>query len=390
MSIGKTLALHVAKLIPFRGIGMGRWGTLGLAGIEYVTPAKLWNLVRCEYEKVRRVAYPKAFPYVAIIDVANKCNLRCPYCPTGLRLDGGRDKSFIDPLVVQQLVDEIGKYLLVCDFFNWGEPLLHPKIGELVEICHKAGIWTAISTNFNIRNKRVLEDLCDAGLDYLILSVDGATQESYEKYRNAGNFELVLENIAHIMDYRRRRNLQNPIVDWKYLVFKHNKHETRRAYEMAKELGVDIFRFRSGGGPEYATVEARGAENLKKRVLKQYCRQLWHAVIVNSDSGIAPCCFVFNKRDDFGDYRPSRLLDIRRNEKFVTARKLFDPSAVGDLPPDLKHTCLKCGLVHNQPHLREYLAANPNAVRDHRTGITYEDPDSSKPQDEVSSDAVGS
>jgi MoaA/NifB/PqqE/SkfB family radical SAM enzyme len=375
MSLGKSLALQVARLIPYRGIGIGRWATLGLAAAEYLTVAKVTNALHCEFEKARRVARPRAHPYVAVLDVANTCNLRCPYCPTGLRMNGGRGRKLMDRAVVRRLVDELGDYLVSCNFYNWGEPLLHPNIAELVEICHRARIWAVISTNLNTTDKRVLEDLCEAGLDYLVLSIDGASQESYEKYRKGGDLQLVLENVAHIVEYRRKRKLKNPIIDWKFLVFKHNRHETRKAYETAKKLGVDIFRFRQGGGPEYATVEARATESVKKRVIKQYCRQLWHVVTVNSDGGIAPCCYVFNKNDDFAEYDDSGLMGVRNNEKFVTARKLFDPKAVSELPKDLVHTCLKCDLVHAQPHLREYLASNPNAKPGHRSGISYDTPD---------------
>jgi len=77
---------------------------------------------------------------------------------------------------------------------------------------------------------------------------------------------------------------------------------------------------------------------------------------------------MYFKEDDFADGLTGSLLSARNGELFRTARRFFDASAAADLPPDLVHPCLKCELVHGQPHLRSYLAANPNAVKRHRTG----------------------
>lgn len=366
----RDLAFKVMKFIPSGGgIGLGRLGALGLAGLEYATTVKVWNLLRCELDRLLRVAHPKAFPYIAIIDVANTCNLRCPYCPTGRRQKSGRDKIFIEPDLVRQLLDDVGKYLVSVNLFNWGEPLLHPRIVEIVELIHSRGIWTALSTNLSINNKKVLEDLCDAGLDFMFVSVSGASQATYEEYHRSGKLDLVLENIRHIIQYRRDNNSKNPIVELKYLVFKHNEREIEAAKKMAQDVGVDLFRCVHAGGPEWAESElGRGQALLGRLFGAERCKQLWQAVVLNSDGGLAPCCYLYFKEDDFAEYNRNDIAEIRQNEKFVLARKLFDASAIRDLPTDLRHPCLKCTLVHDQPHLREYLKENPEAVRGHRTG----------------------
>ena len=98
------------------------------------------------------------------------------------------------------------------------------------------------------------------------------------------------------------------------------------------------------------------------------CHQLWHMIVVNSDGGILPCCYLYFKSDDFAELSQGSVKDARNSPRYVTARRMFDPSAVGRLPGDLQHPCLKCELVHRQPHLGDYLASNPNAVLQARTG----------------------
>lgn len=331
-----------------------------------MTPAKLLNGIRCEWEKWRRVVRPRAFPYVAVIDVANLCNLRCPYCPTGARRKSGRAERMIDPLLVNRMLDELGKYLISVNLYNWGEPLLHPQIVEIVRMIHNRRIFTKISTNLNTYNKDTLVELCEAGLDYLTVSFSGASQEVYEQYHRRGKLDVVLENIRYVTAYKKKNHLRRPIIEFMYLVFKHNRQEMAAARNIATGLGIDTFRWFAGGGPE--EVISDSSSSATNSISQKFCHHLWNMLVLNSDGGIMPCCYLFFKRDDFGDYSQDQLMQVRNNPLFVTARKLFNASEVADLPGSLQHPCLKCEVVHNQPHLHEYLALNPYAQKDHRTG----------------------
>ena len=331
-----------------------------------MTSAKLLNGIRCEWEKWRRVVRPRAFPYVAVIDAANLCNLRCPYCPTGARRKSGRAERMIDPLLVNKMLDELGKYLISVNLYNWGEPLLHPQIVEMVRMIHNRRIFTKISSNLNTDKREMLVELCEAGLDYLTVSFSGASQEVYEQYHRRGKLDVVLENIRYLTAYKRKNHLRRPIIEFMYLVFKHNRQEMAAARNMATGLGVDAFRWFAGGGPEEVIIDPSSAAT--NSISQKFCHHLWNMLVLNSDGGIMPCCYLFFKRDDFGDYSQDRVMQVRNNPLFVAARKLFNASEAGDLPGSLQHPCLKCEVVHNQPHLQEYLPLNPYAQKDHRTG----------------------
>jgi pyruvate-formate lyase-activating enzyme len=303
---------------------------------------------------------------VAIIDVNSRCNLQCLYCPTGARRDSGRSRTLIDPSIVQGLAEELGPYLISAHLYNWGEPLLHPKIASMVDMFHSRGIFTAISTNLNAGGKQVLEDLCSAGLDYLVVSISGASQEIYEQYHRTGKLASVVENTRHLVEYKKRKHAKNPIIEWKFLAFRHNLQDVESTRKLARELGVDVFRYVHGGGPDEARVQ--GKEDSGHYISEKFCHQLWHAVVLQSDGGIAPCCYLFFKKDDLGEYSGDSVARIRQETPFTTARSFFDARAVDALPAELQHPCLKCGVVHEQPHLCDFLRANPHAVKGHRTG----------------------
>lgn len=339
---------------------------LARAGLPYITLTKARNLLRVHWDKKNRRLTPKSRPIEAIIDVTTNCNLRCPYCPTGSRRDNGREQQMVDVDTVRKLADEAGEYLLSAVLFNWGEPLLHPQVADIVDIFHSRNVLTMLSSNMSLKNPRSLEDICDAGLDYLIVSISGASQEVYGQYHRTGSLENVWRNVDRCLDRRKSNKSRRPIVEIKYLAFKHNVHELKAARRRAGQHGVDIFRRVDGGGPEEEILrsEPEGGENPQTAPL---CDFLWQSVVLTPDNGLSPCCLLYFKEDDFATYNGG-LANTMRNDNFLMARRLFNPSSVADLPPEMVHACLKCDMVHKQPHLKDYLQTNPNAKKAHRTG----------------------
>ena len=200
----------------FRTAGLSRFGAAAryfLAVADYGSRRKLWNFVRCEVDKMRRCVHPVSLPYIATVDVTNFCNLRCPYCMTG-QGRAGRPRGEIDIGHVQTLVDELGDYLLIANLSNWGESMLSPGISDVVKVFHDRRVFTSLSTNLVLKKKDNLGKICQAGLDYLIMSIDGSTQETYAKYRRGGDLSLVLENVEYLVKYKRSFNLRRPILEW--------------------------------------------------------------------------------------------------------------------------------------------------------------------------------
>ena len=86
------------------------------------------------------------------------------------------------------------------------------------------------------------EAYVESGLDYMVMSIDGATQPAYEKFRRNGDLELVFENIRKLVSAKRRLGKRTPVLSWNFLAFEHNAHEIPLATQMARKLGVDRFR----------------------------------------------------------------------------------------------------------------------------------------------------
>jgi hypothetical protein len=98
-----------------------------------------------------------------------------------------------------------------------------------------------LSTSMSVRRFEA-EEYVESGLDFMVLSIDGATQPVYERFRRNGSLEIVFGNIRKLLEARRRLRKRTPVLSWNFLAFEHNAHEIPMAARMARSLGVDHFR----------------------------------------------------------------------------------------------------------------------------------------------------
>ena len=146
-----------------------------------LTAKRLLNYYLAKFQRARGNIKVRGYPLLLTFEATNVCNLHCPYCFTG---DGqiGRKRTMMPMDMYQRLIDELGDYALLIDFYNWGEPLLNKNIYEMVGLASGRGISTIISTNFSVTfDQKRAEKLVNSGLAILGAGIDGASQETYEQ-----------------------------------------------------------------------------------------------------------------------------------------------------------------------------------------------------------------
>lgn len=335
------------------------------AVIGHGTPRKLLNLALAESERLMRAVKVRSRPYLLIIDPCNYCNLRCPLCPTGLN-DLGREQSMLSFEHFKHYFDPHAPYLFETYLHNWGESLINKDVYRMIEYAQSRNVGTNLSSNFVIVKSDDLDNLLDCGLEYLVVSLDGATESSYSQYRVRGDFERVVENLAEIIRRRNARRNRRLVVEWQYIVMKQNEHEIPQAQAMAARLGVDLLRFIPVGMPyevrnrkEIAdrwypvTVEGRVASNHEEQQYGQAskpgpCFYLYRSMVVNPDGGVSPCCVVYRKNRDFAQLTdgPIDVRAIWNNEHYVSGRSLFSSAAVRNRKPTV---CDSCDIFERHP-----------------------------------------
>ena len=259
-----------------------------------------------------------SYPYYLVIDPTNICNLKCPLCPTWQDTKA-RTKGKMDTRTFNSLLDEAGPYVFAVNLCNWGEPFLNPELPAMIAHAKKYNTVVGLSTNLNYLPDETAKILIESGIDIIVISLDGASQESYSTYRVGGDLAKVTGNIEKLTSYRK--NMKSPLIIWQFLVNRYNELEIDVASSMAREMGLVFFPspMRTSMGKEllsplYERVKEmkdwlprnpaynRYAYEIKPetRTPQKTCKWLWNATVVNWDGSVSPCCGVFEKTWDFG------------------------------------------------------------------------------------------
>lgn len=246
----------------------------------------------------------KGLPISLAIEPTTACNLRCPECPSGLR-SFTRPTGRLDLDAHHELINEISKTTTYLTFYFQGEPYLNPDFLDMVRHAHQNRMYTATSTNAHFLDEATAEQTVRSGLDRLIISIDGTTQDTYEAYRKDGKLQKVLEGTRNIIKKKKELGSATPAILWQFLVVKPNEHQIEEAENMAAEYGVDKIAFKTAqiydyelGSPLIPTIDKYSRYRLQpdgtyavKSKLLDHCWKMWSSCVITWDGKVVPCCF---------------------------------------------------------------------------------------------------
>lgn len=165
------------------------------------------------------------------VDISGVCNLHCISCPRG-NSTIHPPAGFMDLALYVKVLDKLLAELPLMgnmQLYNWGEPLLHPAVAEIIALTVERKVLCALSTNLNIRQDFVAA--IKARPDWLKISTSGFGAD-YERTHTGGNWQLLLSNMYKLKEYKE---LYNPemYVEVNYHLYRHN---TGRQYEQMRDL----------------------------------------------------------------------------------------------------------------------------------------------------------
>ncbi len=315
----------------------------GLNFFSKVTPARAWNALKnvLSYieSKITGNSIHRGLPISISVEPTTSCNLRCPECPSGLR-SFTRPTGMLQENLFKQTIDELSETLLYLIFYFQGEPYLHPKFLDLVKYASKKGIYTATSTNAHYLNDENAKKTVESGLDRMIISIDGTTQEVYEQYRVGGNLEKVIEGTKNILRWKKELKSKTPHVIFQFLVVKPNEHQLAEVKKLAEELGVDevgfktaqIYDYENGSDliptiDKYARYKQNtdGSYKIKNKLL-DHCWKMWHSCVITWDGLVVPCCFDKDAEYRLGDLKKKTFKEVWQSELYQNFRKSLTDS----------------------------------------------------------------
>ncbi len=206
---------------------------------------KILNLLMAQYHFRARDTALVSRPIGITADPVNSCRLACPGCVHSegsmrLHLFDWPNAALSIPLFFS-LLRQYGPYAIGVYFCNYGEPLLNRRTPDLIRAAKRYLLSTALSSSLSVERFDA-EAYVASGLDLMNLSIDGASQPVYARFRRGGRLDLVLENISALVQARKRAGKRTPALSWNFLAFEHNAHEIPQAERMARRLGLDFFR----------------------------------------------------------------------------------------------------------------------------------------------------
>ena len=205
---------------------------------------KILNLCLARYHFVSRSPQVLSRPLGLVVDPINNCNLACPGCVHSARSVTEKlfqwNSGMLSEARFEALLARCGPWALEIMLCNYGEPLMNPLTPRFVHLAKSYLMRTGLSTNMTVRRFDA-HAYVDSGLDFMTVSLDGATQEVYAKYRRKGDLEAAFANIRALISARAAAGRPTPIVSWQFLAFEHNAHEIDLAMRIARALGIDQF-----------------------------------------------------------------------------------------------------------------------------------------------------
>jgi radical SAM protein with 4Fe4S-binding SPASM domain len=329
----------VALFYAFQIAGLNKAKTydkLNLA--SKLSASRLWNVLKLTISfflsKNRQRPTWVALPSSIAIEPTTSCNLRCPECPSGLR-SFTRPTGMLEVSLFEKVIEEVKSHVFYLTLYFQGEPYLHPQFLELVRTASKRKMYVTTSTNAHYLTEENARKTVESGLDRLIISIDGTTQETYKQYRVGGQIEKVLEGTRNIVAWKKKLKSTKPFVVFQFLVVRPNEHQVEDAKRLAKKMGVDDIVFKTAQIYEYEKGsdlipkneqfsrykhQIDGTYSIKNQLLNQ-CWKMWQSCVVTWDGKVVPCCFDKDASHPMGNLQKNSFREVWHSEAYQTFRQ---------------------------------------------------------------------
>ena len=278
-------------------------------------------------------------PMFVSVEPANICQLHCPECPVGqrkgerLKVKGERTMSME---VFRRVLAEVKETALVMQFYFQGEPLLNTNLPEMIREAHEAELYTIVSTNAQAMTKERAEELVSSGLDRIIISMDGLTEETYSAYRVGGDVErckAAIRWLREAKDHSSSGVRRTPVIELQCLRLKSNEQEWTLFKREYKTLGADRLVFKTAqlydyeNGHPLMPTEARYSRYIQgkdgkyhRRAMGKGCFRVWSGAVITTDGTVLPCCYDKGHEHAYGNIMQTPLAELFANEKAMSFR----------------------------------------------------------------------
>lgn len=273
------------------------------------------------------------------IELTNFCNLSCPMCPHGQMR---RPVGYMDPALFRRVIDQAAPALEFAYVHHLGESLFHGRVAELIAYGRARGVAMGLSTNATYLTEKKARAILAAGLDFLVVSLDAASPESYAQMRPGGDFAGTAAHVRRLLELRGALGARTRVVV-QMIASPHNQHEAAEFAAVWRRQGGDVMlkvaRDWAGQVPlsRLLATAGRAAQApppppAPEPVLHTPCRMLWTELTVLWDGQVVPCANVYEHENVLGDLTRQGLDEVWNAAPIQALRRAHLQDEVAGVP----------------------------------------------------------
>ena len=316
-----------------------------------------------------------ALPSHLQVEITSACNLRCTMCLVSYRPPVNKLAGAMPPELFRRLVGDLPGLRRIT-LQGLGEPLLSPFLLDMIGTAVERGIRVGFNSNATLLHRRRADELVASGVDWLHVSLDGASAATYEKVRGGARFATVVDNLAGLVAAKQAAGSGTPWIRVVFVAMRDNVHELPALVRLLASIGVDELRVQNlshsfsdtdpagryaeiraftadqalwTGSSAFAEAEAAAAgTGLRLRLpsvpttvpttvpAARGCDWPWEAVYVTSAGAVQPCCMVMgDDRATLGDLGEQSFPEIWNGPAYREFRRRL----MSEEPPDVCRGC---------------------------------------------------
>lgn len=281
-----------------------------------------------------------SLPPMITLDVTNVCNLHCIHCPySEIEAKDDFKVTHLPWEYFNKIVDELSGHGQPCllRFVGDGEPMLHPKLVEMIELAKQRTTCTVnLTTNGTLLSQEKIERLLNANIDIIDVSLDGLSKPVYEAVRKKSSFERVMLNMFGLLETKRKKKTQTKIMV-SFVKQNENQHETEGFIHFwAPIVDTVMVRDLHSALGQIKQLES-STRNSASQQERHPCPHLWKRLVIDSSGRIKFCASDWGDKTMLGHIKTASLKSLWQGQILEDIRDQHLEGTIAD-----NTACKKC------------------------------------------------
>lgn len=271
------------------------------------------------------------YPMTVVLELVNRCDLECVMCYQGFRNDS--EKFTVDEKILEKIFKDFKKNQLSALMLTASEPLLYKNIDKVLKKAEEAEIMdTFLFTNGSLLNNKNSEMILNSCITRMFVSIDAATEETYNKVRvpvgkkrlEENRLEILESKIKNFINLRNSMNKKLPLTRVSFVALEENQNEVEEFKKKWEGIVDSVEIQRETSVKLYEEVEKIKKGNTYKNKSTIYnCNKPWGDMAIYSDGKVGPCCNLVGRMSPIGNIKDNNIYDIWNGEEMRKLREGF-------------------------------------------------------------------